>query len=189
MLDFGYRMEFWIQGNTTFRKLDLFSSSGEVGRHLLCWVPWKELTSITGKPMSHTWCEELVLLIRFAQENYPLQLYHSSTLSVCTAIFGCIFFCFLPWTHPLHVIKYLGWCGLKISNFHLLNESWWATETIQFLHGITTLLTRTNIKHKINLAHTSSNYFYDRVRFLFGDSAILIPSLLHQQSVIAISEH
>jgi hypothetical protein len=24
--------------NTTFRKLDLFSSSGE-GRHLLCWVP------------------------------------------------------------------------------------------------------------------------------------------------------
>jgi hypothetical protein len=34
--------------NTTFRKLDLFSSSGEVGRHILSWVPWKELTSITG---------------------------------------------------------------------------------------------------------------------------------------------
>jgi hypothetical protein len=37
--------------NTTFRKLDLFPSSGE-GRHLLCWVPLKELTSITGQPMS-----------------------------------------------------------------------------------------------------------------------------------------
>jgi hypothetical protein len=33
--------------NMTFRKLDLFPSSGE-GRHLLCWVPYKELTSITG---------------------------------------------------------------------------------------------------------------------------------------------
>jgi hypothetical protein len=32
--------------NMTFRKLDLFPSSGE-GRHLLCWVPYKELTSIT----------------------------------------------------------------------------------------------------------------------------------------------
>jgi hypothetical protein len=31
--------------NTTFRKPDLFPSSGE-GRHLLCWVPYKELTSI-----------------------------------------------------------------------------------------------------------------------------------------------
>jgi hypothetical protein len=34
--------------NTTFRKLDLFPSLGE-GRHLLCWVPYKELTSITGR--------------------------------------------------------------------------------------------------------------------------------------------
>jgi hypothetical protein len=32
--------------NTTFRKLDLFQSSGEGERHLLCWVPQKELTSI-----------------------------------------------------------------------------------------------------------------------------------------------
>jgi hypothetical protein len=31
---------------TTFRKLDLFPSSGE-GRHLLCWLPQKELTSIS----------------------------------------------------------------------------------------------------------------------------------------------
>jgi hypothetical protein len=37
--------------NTTFRKLDLFPSSGE-GRHQLCWVPQNELTSITGEPMS-----------------------------------------------------------------------------------------------------------------------------------------
>jgi hypothetical protein len=36
-----------------FRKLDLFPSSGE-GRHLLCWVSQKELTSITGQPMSET---------------------------------------------------------------------------------------------------------------------------------------
>jgi hypothetical protein len=34
--------------NTTFRKLDLFPSSGE-GRHLFCLVPYKELTSITGQ--------------------------------------------------------------------------------------------------------------------------------------------
>jgi hypothetical protein len=33
--------------NTAFWKLDLFPSSGE-GKHLLCWVPQKELTSITG---------------------------------------------------------------------------------------------------------------------------------------------
>jgi hypothetical protein len=33
--------------NMTFSKLDVFPSSGE-GRHLLCWVPQKELTSITG---------------------------------------------------------------------------------------------------------------------------------------------
>jgi hypothetical protein len=35
--------------NTTFRKLDLFPSSGE-GGHLFCWIPYKELTSITGQP-------------------------------------------------------------------------------------------------------------------------------------------
>jgi hypothetical protein len=39
--------EFEITKNTTFRKLDLFTSSGE-GRHLHCWVPYKELSSITG---------------------------------------------------------------------------------------------------------------------------------------------
>jgi hypothetical protein len=39
--------------NTTFRKLDLHPSSDE-GRYLLCWVPYKELTSITGQPMSET---------------------------------------------------------------------------------------------------------------------------------------
>jgi hypothetical protein len=33
--------------NTTFRKLGLFPSSGE-GRQLLCWVHYKELTSISG---------------------------------------------------------------------------------------------------------------------------------------------
>jgi hypothetical protein len=32
---------------TTFRELDLFRSSGE-GSHLLCWIPWQELFSLTG---------------------------------------------------------------------------------------------------------------------------------------------
>jgi hypothetical protein len=37
-----------ILENTTFRKLDLFPSPVEVGRHLPCWFRWKELTPITG---------------------------------------------------------------------------------------------------------------------------------------------
>jgi hypothetical protein len=36
--------------NTTFRKLDLFPSSGGGWRHL-CLIPLKELTSITGQPV------------------------------------------------------------------------------------------------------------------------------------------
>jgi hypothetical protein len=45
-----------MQENTMFQKLDLVVSSGERGRHLLCWVPWKELTFITGwkHPFSET---------------------------------------------------------------------------------------------------------------------------------------
>jgi hypothetical protein len=31
-----------------FRKMDLFPSSGEWGRHLLNWVSLKEVTSLTG---------------------------------------------------------------------------------------------------------------------------------------------
>jgi hypothetical protein len=34
--------------NTTFQKLDLFPSSYEWRRHLVCWVPQREPTSITG---------------------------------------------------------------------------------------------------------------------------------------------
>jgi hypothetical protein len=37
-LDFVHRPEFCKQENTTFRKLDLFPSSGEWG-HLLYWEP------------------------------------------------------------------------------------------------------------------------------------------------------
>jgi hypothetical protein len=35
-----HRLVFWRLENTTFRKLDLFPSSGERGRHLLSWVPF-----------------------------------------------------------------------------------------------------------------------------------------------------
>jgi hypothetical protein len=38
---FGLWPSSGILENTTFRKLDLFSSSGEGGRHLLSWVPKK----------------------------------------------------------------------------------------------------------------------------------------------------
>jgi hypothetical protein len=37
-LDFFHRPVFERLENTTFRKLDLFSSSGEGGRHLLSWI-------------------------------------------------------------------------------------------------------------------------------------------------------
>jgi hypothetical protein len=33
--------------NTTFRKLDLFPPHVRVEGHLLCWIPQKELTSVT----------------------------------------------------------------------------------------------------------------------------------------------
>jgi hypothetical protein len=38
-LDYVHRQVFYKLEDTTFRKLDLFPSSGEGGRHLLCWVP------------------------------------------------------------------------------------------------------------------------------------------------------
>jgi hypothetical protein len=37
--DFVRRLVFQKLENITFRKLDLFQSSGEEGGHLLCWVP------------------------------------------------------------------------------------------------------------------------------------------------------
>jgi hypothetical protein len=46
--DFGLVPSSGILENTTFLQLDLFPSSGEKGRHLLSWAPWKELISITG---------------------------------------------------------------------------------------------------------------------------------------------
>jgi hypothetical protein len=36
---FGLSPSSGILNRETFRKLDLFPSSGEEGRHLLCWVP------------------------------------------------------------------------------------------------------------------------------------------------------
>jgi hypothetical protein len=32
----------------------MFLLAGEGGRYLLCWVPWKELTSITGPVISYS---------------------------------------------------------------------------------------------------------------------------------------
>jgi hypothetical protein len=53
-------MGFWTcpssEQDTTFRKLDLFPSSGErIGRHLLSLVHQKELLSITGQVVSINW--------------------------------------------------------------------------------------------------------------------------------------
>jgi hypothetical protein len=44
-LDFFHRPVFKKEENTTFRKLDLFPSSGEEGRYLISWAPQKELIS------------------------------------------------------------------------------------------------------------------------------------------------
>jgi hypothetical protein len=42
-----------LRENATFRKLDLFPSSGEEGRiHLLGWAPYKEIISIIGQLLS-----------------------------------------------------------------------------------------------------------------------------------------
>jgi hypothetical protein len=38
-LDIFHRPEFWVIEDTAFRKLDLFLSSGEKGRHLLSLAP------------------------------------------------------------------------------------------------------------------------------------------------------
>jgi hypothetical protein len=37
--DFVHRPVFYKPENKVFRKLDLFPSSGEGGRHVLCWSP------------------------------------------------------------------------------------------------------------------------------------------------------
>jgi hypothetical protein len=42
-LDFVHRPIFYKLENITFQELDLFPSSGEVGRHLLCWVPFRHV--------------------------------------------------------------------------------------------------------------------------------------------------
>jgi hypothetical protein len=47
-LVFVHRPEFEILENTAFRKLDLFPSSGEERETSTLWVPFTELTSITG---------------------------------------------------------------------------------------------------------------------------------------------
>jgi hypothetical protein len=51
----------------TFRKLGLFCSSGERKEALICWVPWKELTSVIGPvgPQKRTKCENI-------SDVYPL---------------------------------------------------------------------------------------------------------------------
>jgi hypothetical protein len=48
-LDVFHLPVFWRIENTTFRKLNLFPTSGEGGRHLLSWVASKELTSRLSK--------------------------------------------------------------------------------------------------------------------------------------------
>jgi hypothetical protein len=53
---------------TTFRKLYLFPSSDEGGRHLLCWVLQKEQTSISGQPMSKV---KVTLRSVYVERRYP----------------------------------------------------------------------------------------------------------------------
>jgi hypothetical protein len=67
-----------------FRKLDLFPSSGEEGRHLLSWVPWKELTSITGQPLFRVQSSKLLCYWRFTANQFHLA---TSPLRPTTRIF------------------------------------------------------------------------------------------------------
>jgi hypothetical protein len=53
VLVLAHRPELQILENITFRILDLFLSSGEGGRYLVCGVPKKELISITGQTVSY----------------------------------------------------------------------------------------------------------------------------------------